>query len=317
MNKKVLFLTTVLFSSFSYSNDLYSFDSIELEAKVGITDYGLNCDDCDSVGAYSLGLSTDKDYDLFFSSNININESFIYKERATNYYDLDSYSFNVNANYNFYKKENFNFYALGGLSYWKNSSIGMNTNEVFSTTDSGLSPLLGVGINYKLNKNIKVGIEYNYKFKMSDQDFKIKDIDSNSLYLTFSYSLSPEKEIFVHKIYEEKEVLIKSKENYSIFFDIDSDLILQKGKMTKIADQINTYENPRDVIIYLMGHSSKAGEDYHNKILSQKRLEMVKDSLKNELNKDYDIIFESYGEKYASDNKNEQRVDVIIKSRIE
>lgn len=323
MNKYILFITTAIVSSFAYSEDLYSFNSIELDGKLGTTKYGLSCNDCDNVKSYSIGLSTDKDYDMFFSSSFNINDSFSYKENQNYNYELDSYNLNANVNYNFIKKEYFNVYASGGLSYWNNKSIGQINSTVFSSTNSGISPIIGLGFNYKLNKNIKIGIEYNYNFEISNSEFYIKDFDTNSLYLTFSYKLMPKEKIIIQKspdVYEsnievKEKITIKAKENYSIFFNLDNSELKEKNKIIEVANHINIYENPKDVIIYLMGHSSKIGSKEHNKILSQKRMEIVKESLSGKLKQEYDIIFENYGDDYSYQGEQDQRVDIIIKSR--
>ncbi len=322
MNKYILLLTSSIISTFVHSNELYSFDNIELEGKLGTTKYGLTCNDCDNVKSYSIGLSTDKDYDIFFNSNFKINDSFSYNENENYNYDLDSYSLNANVNYNFIKKEYFNIYASGGLSYWNHKSIGQINSTVFSSTNRGISPVIGLGLNYKLNKNIKIGVEYNYNFEISNSESYINNFDANSLYLTFSYKLNP-KEIIIQKssvpdtkhIYEKEKITIKVKENYSIFFKLDNSELKEKNKIIEIANHINTYENPKDVIIYLMGHSSKTGAKEYNKILSQKRMEVVKKSLNEKLKKEYDIVFENYGDYYSYKGEQDQRVDVIIKSK--
>lgn len=333
INKIALMMLLIIPSTFVYSTevneeeketkkvinynlfDYVDFENYEIELSTGITSYDLDCEKCNSIYTMGAGISTSHNSDIFINVNLNQDESFKYRSGIDNY-DLDSISLNTNLNYNFYRKENYNIYGGVGLSYWKNKTIGLNSDKVFSSSKYGLSPVLSVGAMYDINEDMSLGVKYKHKFDIEGYDnFKIKDMNSDSLLFTFTYKLPRSTKTIVDTVYKDNYIILEKE--MSVFFEIDHHETTRLDALNDLLSAIERHPN-KNYIIYINAHASKIGEKDYNIKLSSKRANFVEQKiterlLETDLDIKEKIIKHKYGFKYHSDNDPaSQRVDIHI-----
>lgn len=81
---------------------------------------------------------------------------------------------------------NLELMGKAGVMFWERESEVMTANHKKLSTDDGMSPVLGLGAQYQLNKNIYLRTEWEHTINTGSDSDHETDLDSYSLGLSYS-----------------------------------------------------------------------------------------------------------------------------------
>lgn len=206
------------------------------------------------------------------------------------------------------------------------SKVGASWSQFGSDTD--LSYLGGVGIEFNRDKKIGLRLEYN---KIFDNDFFNSDIHYASLSVIYKFS-NDDKPIVKENLIQSPSKIIDREEKPQIAyftnpgltknlrFSFDSDEISTFGyeQLNEIVNLLNTYPEAEVVII---GYTDSTGDKNYNFMLSKRRAQSVAKALDSLGIDESRISIEAKGELNPKANNNtregrakNRRVEILIDS---
>ncbi|NRF27952.1 OmpA family protein [Vibrio coralliilyticus] len=284
---KVIFLSSCVslytYSS-EFSNDLY------LGVNSGLSLFENACDEknysCEDR-SYSFGLYAG--YDLYHNTSFETGINYLGKisadyqsigasEKNISNYQAKIWDWNFSLKHKFYNYQDYNIYGRLGFSTWyvdvngRENVINIERNE----SKIGISPLLGLGIEYNLNDYLGFGIEYIHTNGVGRSS--IGGANNNSF--LFNMTIHPFKWDATEDVYDSNVVVNQSLEfepswDYNYLFMLNSDKVRAKyyNRLKEVASYLNKHP---DVDIIITGYTDDLGAEDYNLKLSKKRAESVK-----------------------------------------
>ncbi|MEH0689921.1 OmpA family protein [Vibrio cholerae] len=294
----------------------------------------MQCDDDNFVHSLSVGwqwnheFKIEAEYLYFWPKNSNSGNS----QNGNTIYDYGSIQ-GVATSITYHDKlsQHWGYMLKGGAYFWENKFTGNFTNETVSSSTTGISPLLGIGLTYDFEPNWRAHMEYRYidavggvksdanivglgiTYRFGNQSEVIKELESSIAYprqTNIYHYYAPEQK-------ETKPAVVKTNKT-EIFFDFDSSELSDFDKQ-RLANFVDTIADSSDEEILLIGHTDSSGNMVYNEKLSHRRAREIKDYLIESSVPEGLITILALGQsqpKYAENmpEKN-RRVDVILHSK--
>jgi len=169
IKKGILALTAVAL----ISSSAFAADKIEKNVFVGVSDYSTNATNLkdNNIGiSIGLGMTKVKDNNLYCGISTDFSYASVENKIGSN---VNQKSISIEPRFGYHWNEKSNVYGLVGLRY---SDFGSNVN--------GYGSGFGVGINYKIDKNISAALESKKYFMNTSGE----SIDSTTTLVKIAYN---------------------------------------------------------------------------------------------------------------------------------
>ncbi|VFP84394.1 Outer membrane protein A [Candidatus Erwinia haradaeae] len=184
--------------------------------------------------------------------------------------------------FNYQLANNIDVYTRLGSMAWHAESKQTNiTNPHMHSKTTGISPLVGCGIQYTINKNWTTHLDYQWINNIGDANTVGARPDNSLLNVGITYHFGQDEADTVvsagsPSISENNHFTLKS----DVLFTFNQTTLTADGQ--KILDQLyNQLSNldTKDASIVVVGYSDRIGSNLYNQKLSEKRSQSVVDYL--------------------------------------
>lgn len=202
------------------------------------------------------------------------------------YFQSQGIQFTPKFNYPISKK--IDIYTKLGAMIWRADTRQRIGTDFIGDYDNGYSPLIGLGIEYSLHKNLATRLDYQWTSNIGDSHTVGTRPDNNLLNIGISYRFNQNKNfsntdstsspITVPVITKPdvtanpKKFIIKT----DVLFTFNKSFLSEQGKqeLDKLYQQLN-FIDPNKENLIILGFSDRIGSHIYNKKLSAKRAKTV------------------------------------------
>ncbi|MGF1900681.1 OmpA family protein [Aliivibrio sifiae] len=185
--------------------------------------------------------------------------------------DVDTTIWETAVRYDWYVMHDTSIYGRAGMTVWdmKKSTSSTDINEI------GYSPLIEVGVNYRLTSNLYLNAGYRYINEIGHGDGTndtIGEYDNHawSLGLAYHFGSAPKKQSA--SVIRTRTVTKKVVFNGHSLFALNSSSLQPSHDLKKLADSIIVNKEGE---VYIVGYTDSTGSEAYNQKLSEKRAQVV------------------------------------------
>ncbi|AQS36988.1 outer membrane protein/peptidoglycan-associated (lipo)protein [Shewanella psychrophila] len=194
--------------------------------------------------------------------------------------------------------ENLDLFGKAGTLRWD----GDNTGPFSYSSDNGWSPMVGIGLEYKLTPSWAARVEYQYFDSVGSDQLGGSNIHFTSLGLSYRFGQTksaakavtlpaPVEQVIAPAITPSSIVITAMTQ--AVHFDFDSEVPLQTHILVEVAEHLNQYPSSS---VVLQGYTDAVGASGYNLKLSKRRAESVASYLKELGVSEGQISVEALGE---------------------
>ena len=193
--------------------------------------------------------------------------------------------------------ENLDLFGKAGTLRWD----GSNTGPFSYNSDNGWSPMVGIGLEYKLTPSWVARVEYQYFDSVGSDLLGGSNIHFTSLGLSYRFGqtkpmaqpVTQPAPVAVEQVVIAPIPIIIAAVTQAVHFDFDSQVPLQTHILIEVAEHLNRYPSSS---VVLQGYTDAVGASDYNLKLSKRRAESVAGYLKELGVSDTQISIEALGE---------------------
>ncbi|BAJ02906.1 OmpA family protein [Shewanella violacea DSS12] len=204
--------------------------------------------------------------------------------------------------------ENLDLFGKAGTLRWD----GENSGPFSYDSDDGWSPMVGIGLEYKLTPSWVARVEYQYFDSVGSDKLGGSNMHFTSLGLSYRFgqtkpvakSVTQPAPVAVEQVVVVASPMVIPAMTNAVHFDFDSEVPLQTHILVEVARHLNQYPSAS---VVLQGYTDAVGPSGYNLKLSKRRAVSVAAYLKKLEVSDAQISIEALGETHPElDNITEE-----------
>ncbi len=204
--------------------------------------------------------------------------------------DVETWLLESAVRYDWYVQDALSLYGRVGVAYW---DLDKSTSSSYSVSSDGFAPLGELGVNYDVNRNVRLSAGYQYINGIGDS--KTGEYDSHAVMLGLSYVFASGNDtaqttteieptpVVTEPVTVEPHVytLSMSSLDDDLTFEIDSVSVGEAftKELQEIAEILKAYPQAE---VHIVGHTDSTGSEAYNQALSERRAQSVADELERQ-----------------------------------